>query len=137
MQIRGFFMDDYEAVVALWQAAGLYLSRSDSREGVQAKLQRDPDLFLVAEEGEIVVGAVMGCYDGRRGWVNHLAVRPSHQGAGVGTLLMAELERRLRAKGCEKLNLLIEQSNAGVQGFYQALGYRRDELIFMEKWLSE
>ena len=40
---------------------------------------------------------------------------------------MAELERRLVAKGCDKVNLLIEPTNAGVQGFYEMLGYRKDD----------
>lgn len=137
MKVRHFLMTDYDEVVQLWKAAGLFLSRSDSREGVRKKLLRDPDLFLVAEETGILIGTVMGCYDGRRGWVNHLAVWPAYQGQGVGSRLMAELEQRLRFKDCEKVNLLIEPSNAGVQAFYAALGYRRDELFFMEKWLVE
>ncbi len=48
---------------------------------------------------------------------------------------MQELEHRLQEKGCAKVNLLIEPANASVQAFYQRLGYQRDELIFMEKWL--
>ena len=61
---------------------------------------------------------------------------PDHQGAGLGLRLVAELETRLKAKGCQKANLLIEPSNAKVQGFYARLGYGVDELIFMEKWLG-
>src|SRR3546814_13845060 len=49
---------------------------------------------------------------------------------------MAEAERRLAAIGCDKVNLLIEPDNAGVERFYRRLGYDRDELIFMEKWLA-
>ena len=78
----------------------------------------------------------MGSYDGRRGWVNHLAVAPERQGQGLGAAIMAELERRLVTKGCEKVNLLIEPDNAGVQAFYEKLSYSRDPLIFMEKWLT-
>jgi predicted N-acetyltransferase YhbS len=37
-------------------------------------LQRDPDLFLVAEMDGEIIGSVMGEYDGRRGLVYHLAV---------------------------------------------------------------
>ena len=55
----------------------------------------------------------------------------------MGRRLLEEVERRLRASGCRKANLLIEPSNARVQGFYEVLGYARDELIFMEQWLAE
>jgi ribosomal protein S18 acetylase RimI-like enzyme len=133
--VREFGIKDYEYVIELWRAAGLFLSRSDDREEIQKKLERDADLFIVAEENGRIIGAVMGCYDGRRGWVNHLAVAPDYQGKSLGTLLMKELEKRLKEKGCTKVNLLIEPSNQSVQDFYQKLGYNRDELIFMEKWL--
>lgn len=128
-------MRDYERVVALWRAAGLSLSLSDDVPGIEHRLQRDPDLFVVAESDGRVVGAVMGCYDGRRGWVNHLAVAPGQQRNGIGTMLMAELETRFRAVGCVKVNLLIAPENGGVQRFYDGIGYTRDDLIFMEKVL--
>jgi ribosomal protein S18 acetylase RimI-like enzyme len=135
MLIRSFSMDEYEEVVQLWQRAGLQISRSDTREGIKKKLERDAELFLVAEEDGRIVGAVMGSYDGRRGWVNHLAVDPEVQGKALGTCLMEELERRLARLGCEKINLLIEPDNGAVQGFYRKLGFMSDELIFMEKWI--
>lgn len=134
--LRTFDLNDYERVVALWEESGLQVGPSDSREGLAHKLERDADLFLVAEDGGAIVGAVLGSYDGRRGWINHLAVAESQRGQGLGRRLVAEVERRLRGRGCRKVNLLIESGNARVQGFYEALGYTRDGLIFMEKWLD-
>ncbi|WP_201393315.1 GNAT family acetyltransferase [Ktedonobacter sp. SOSP1-85] len=135
MHIRDFQIEDYDEVVTLWKQAGLVLSSSDNVEGIRQKLERDADLFLVAASERDIIGVVMGCYDGRRGWINHLAVAPSAQGQRVGARLMQEVERRLAEKGCAKVNLLIEPTNASVQAFYQKNGYQRDELIFMEKWL--
>ena len=132
---RTFEMRDYEQVVALWRAAGLSLSLSDDVSGIEHRMQRDPELFIVAESGGRIIGAVLGCYDGRRGWVNHLAVAPGQQRNGIGTMLMTELEVRFHAIGCVKVNLLIEPDNGGVQRFYDGIGYTRDELIFMEKTL--
>ncbi|PZW29390.1 ribosomal protein S18 acetylase RimI-like enzyme [Thermosporothrix hazakensis] len=135
MHIRGFRLQDYDAVVALWKECGLLLSASDTPEGMARKLERDADLFLVVEEEHRLLGVIMGCYDGRRGWINHLAVAPAAQGRGIGSILLQEVEQRLLAKGCDKVNLLIEPENADVQQFYLRAGYQRDELIFMEKWL--
>ena len=103
-------MEEYDRVIALWVAAGLQISRSDSRAALEHKLERDADLFLVAEDDETgaLIGAVLGAYDGRRGWINHLAIAPSGQGRGLGRQLLDELEQRLRAKGCAKVNLLIK-----------------------------
>lgn len=136
MRITPFSIDKYNEVIHLWQRAGIQLSRSDTVEGIRKKLERDAELFLVveAEDGKMI-GAVMGSYDGRRGWVNHLAVDPDFQGQDVGSRLMQELERRLARLGCEKINLLIEPENGSVSDFYAKLGFFRDELLFMEKWI--
>lgn len=136
MLIREFCLEeDYAATIALWQACNILLSKSDSRESIKKILERDADLFLVVEQDQAIIGAVMGRYDGRRGWVQHLAIAPDFQGQRLGSQLVQELERRLQAKGCEKVNLLVRPDNASVQNFYQHLGFRRDELIYMEKWL--
>jgi len=136
MDIRGFQMADYEAVVALWSKAGLLPSRSDEKIEIAKKLERDPELFLVGAEVGEIVGAVIGGYDGRRGWIYHLAVAPELQSKGVGTRLLRELESRFFQKGGSKINLLIEASNADVQDFYRLQGYQSDQLVFMEKWLA-
>jgi ribosomal protein S18 acetylase RimI-like enzyme len=126
---------DYPQVFPLWQESGLDIGPFYSLESLRKQLKRDADLFLVAEEGNCIVGAVFGRWDGRRGWINHLAVAPEQGHKKIGSLLMAEVEKRLKAKGCEKINLLIETSNSGVQRFYKQLGYNHDDLIFMEKWV--
>ncbi|MGE5124033.1 MAG: hypothetical protein ACM3H7_05905, partial [Acidobacteriaceae bacterium] len=70
------FSTDYSQVIDLWRNAGsgIHLRRSDEREEILKKLQRDPDLFLVAESGGRTIGCVMGGFDGRRGLIYHLAV---------------------------------------------------------------
>ena len=134
--IRSATVSDAASMAELWRAAGLRF-RPELIEGELASVLR-PELVLVAEDaaGEIT-GTVFGTFDGVRGWVRHLATRPDRRGRGIATSLLAELERRLLAVGCLKINLLIEPDNAGVASFYARLGYRRDELLFMEKWLIE
>ena len=69
--IREFcFEHDYGPVLKLWESieAGLKVGRSDTAEEIHKKLQRDPDLFLVAEvKNKKIVGSVIGAFDGRRG----------------------------------------------------------------------
>ena len=135
VRIRPYVPADYAKVRRLWKEAGLHESPSDRREELERERRRDPDLFLVAERAGRLVGAVLGRFDGRRGWVNHLAVTESSRRLGIGRKLMADLEQRLRAKGCPKVNLQVEPTNEAACGFYERLGYRRRELIFMERWL--
>lgn len=134
-RVRTYAPADYPRVLRLWKRSGLRVGPSDRRAELEGSRRRDPDLFLVAEQDGELVGAVLGRYDGRRGWVNHLAVRGADRKGGIGRRLMAELERRLAEKGCPKINLHVEPENETVCGFYERLGYRRRELLFMDKWL--
>jgi ribosomal protein S18 acetylase RimI-like enzyme len=134
-RIRVYKPRDFTAVRRLWRGAGLKLSPSDSRGELERARHRDADLFLVAVVGVRLVGVVLGRFDGRRGWVNHLAVDPTFQGQGIGALLVGELEKRLKVKGCPKVNLHILAENRDVSGFYRRLGYAPQDLIYMSKWL--
>jgi len=137
MQLRSFAWSDLKAVLELWRAAGpgIHLGRSDSPEEIRKKLSRDPDLFLVAEDQGRIIGAVMGGYDGRRGLVYHLAVLPEERRRGLGSTLMAELEQRLRAKGCVKYYLLVTPDNPQVLEFYRRLGWGVMDMTLMGKEL--
>ena len=135
MQIRPFTPDDFAAAVALWQCCGLHPSPTDTADKLAEVSCRNPDLFLVAYAQDRLVGTVMGSWDGRRGWINRLAVDPELRRTGLGSGMLALVETRLRQRGCDKVNLLIESDNEQVVTFYEAAGYARDPLIFMEKWL--
>jgi len=74
-------------------------------------------------------------YEGHRGWVNYLAVSPSHQRKGYATELMRHGEQLLRAVGCPKLNLQVRITNVGTVAFYESLGYKNDEVISLGKRL--
>ena len=131
-------MSDYEAVYAFWQRAGpgIAVRPSDRREEVEKKLTRDADLFLVAEQDARVVGVIMGVWDGRRGWLHHLAVDAAYGGRGIAIQLIEEVEGRLRAKGCLKVNLLVHRDNGRARRLYSRMGYQQmDALLPMGKKL--
>jgi len=74
-------------------------------------------------------------YEGHRGWVNYLAVKPKFQRQGIGQQIMEEAERRLLKLGCPKLQVQIRNTNDGVIKFYRKLGYFQDEVINLGKRL--
>ena len=110
---------------------GVRVGRSDTPAEIEKKLGRDPDLFLVAEYEGGVIGSVMGGYDGRRGMIYHLSVSPSFRSQGIGSLLMGEVEARLRAKGCLKCYLLVAEDNHDVDEFYRNLGWRHMDTVHL------
>ena len=134
MQIREFQDDDADEVVALWEAAGLVRPWNDPHRDIERKKTVQRDLFLVAVEGDSILGAGMAGYDGHRGWVNYLAVRPDARQVGIGRALMTEFESRLLALGCPKVNLQVRAGN-DVLAFYARLGYEPDHAVSLGKRL--
>jgi ribosomal protein S18 acetylase RimI-like enzyme len=139
VRIREFTLDDYDAAFTVWQNAGpgVGISRSDSRAEIAKKLQRDPDLFLVAVDESKIVGTVIGGYDGRRGLIYHLAVEQAYRKRGIGKLLMDQVEQRLMAKGCLRAFLLVARGNEEVIDFYNRLGWEPMDLTIMAKTIIE
>ncbi|NHI17323.1 GNAT family acetyltransferase [Microbacterium sp. CBS5P-1] len=135
VRIRSFAPGDEDAVVALWEAAALTRSWNDPRADIARARSVWPDLLLVADAGGAVVGSVMAGYDGHRGWLSYLAADPARRGEGIGAALVAEAERRLTALGCPKVQLMVRRENAGVLGFYDALGYEPVEVEMRGKRL--
>ena len=123
VHIRPFDLRDEDTVVALWESAGLTRPWNDPRADIRRKLTVQPELFLVAVDGDDLVGTVMAGYDGHRGWLYYLASAETHRGRGIGRALVAEAERLLEALGCPKVQLMVRPDNAAARGFYEALGY--------------
>ena len=140
-------------MVDLWEHAGpgVHVGRSDTLEEIAKKVQRDPDLFLVAEaEGEDgkggprraspartpdhrLIGSVIGGFDGRRGMIYHLAVADEYHQRGIGAALMGEVERRLKAKGCLKSYLLVVSGNEAAVQFYAKRGWQAMDITILGK----
>jgi ribosomal protein S18 acetylase RimI-like enzyme len=138
MKIREFKIEDYPIVRELWQTAGLTFRPGDELEDIKMKLQRDPDLFLVAEQDGGLVGSVIGGWDGRRGWIYHLAVKPEHQRKGIGVGLVREVEKRLVAKGAKKVNAQVYKWNERSLEFFKVIGYEvQPDLIMIGKQLGK
>jgi ribosomal protein S18 acetylase RimI-like enzyme len=124
--IREFgFPEDYAAAISLWEhmEKGIHVGPSDAPAEIQKKLERDPDLFLVAETNGGLIGTVIGGFDGRRGIIYHLAVHPNYRGQGLGGRLMDEVEARLRAKGCLRCYLLVTPDNLEAMRYYEKRGW--------------
>jgi ribosomal protein S18 acetylase RimI-like enzyme len=139
LKIRTFkFEQDMQKVLDLWTHAGpgVQLSRSDQTHEIRKKLKNDPDLFVVAELGDVLIGAVLGGYDGRRGMVYHLAVVNEYRNGGVGKVLMQELEDRLRSKGCLKYYLLVTKQNQEALGFYKKIGCQVMDMYLLGKEIA-
>lgn len=127
---------DAAGLLALWAQCGLRIKRPESvAEELAGAIGQHPELVVVAVAGDSVIGSVIGTWDGRRGWMNRLAVRPDWRGRGVASTLTAEVEAGVRALGGQKVNLLLVADDYRLVDYYERLGYAAEDMIFMEKFL--
>ena len=133
-------LDDHEAVRALWASLpGIGLrDHEDSREGIAYYLRRNPGSCFVAEETpgpqdgaqRRVIGAVLCGNDGRRGYINHLAVARECQGRGLGRALVEACLDAMRKEGIRMCSLMVFRDNEQGNAFWDAMGsIRRDEIL--------
>jgi ribosomal protein S18 acetylase RimI-like enzyme len=124
----------FEGVKTLWQEAFPDDPPWNKAEvAIPAKLAVQPELFLVALDGDLVIGSIIAGYDGHRGWLYAVAVLNARRRRGVGAALVRAAEDRLRSMGCSKINLQVRATNAIVIEFYRRLGYMIEERTSMGK----
>lgn len=132
MTIRRYEERDRTAVVRLWQEVFAYdTPHNDPELSLRNKTAVDDGLLFVADEDGRAIAAVMGGYDGHRGWIYSLAVLPDHRRAGIGRQLVDTVVSELAARGCVKVNLQVTGTNRGVVGFYEKLGFAVEDRISM------
>lgn len=131
LEVRELKLGDYEEILALWKRAGLsHRPRGrDSRRAVAEQLNRDPQLFLGAFASGKLIGTLIGSDDGRKGWINRLAVDPGYHRRGVARRLVAEAEQRLRRRGRKIIAVLVEDWNEVSLEFFLHHGYILDRSI--------
>jgi len=142
--IRRLGPSDYDELLSVWEKAGLPARPHgrDSPKEMKRQMGLSTSIYLkvVVKEGgrDKIVAVVLGTHDGRKGWINRLAVLPEHQRRGLGRLLVKELEKRFRKMGFDIYCGLIETYNDVSMNFFAKLGYvRHEDIIYYSKRKSE
>jgi len=130
---------DYDRLIEIWRESGLsYRPKGrDTRPRITREMAGPCSVFLGARSEGAIVGVVLGTHDGRKGWINRLAVLPAWRGRGIARKLVREVERRIHAQGIEIVTCLIEEGNESSMRFFEALGYvEHRECIYYSNRLS-
>ena len=133
MEIRNMQLDDYDSVYALCLSCpGMGLNNlDDSREGITKYLARNPDTCFVAVEDGRIIGSILTGHDGRRGYISHTAVSPSHQRQGIGKQLVEVALDALKQQDINKVNLVVFARNEKGNAFWEKMGFtQRPDLIY-------
>lgn len=128
-----FLPADAPEVLTLWkETPGVGLGAGDTVPELARFLERNPGTSFIIRKNGRVVGCILGGWDGRRGYIHHLAVHPEYQGRGYGRALVEAAHDAFRRLGVPKLHLFVQTDNPRVVGFYERLGwYWRHDLGMM------
>lgn len=137
MEIRLFSYSDYDNVINLWEQCRLLQPWQDPEIDIERILQHDGSLFLIAEVDKTIVGSVIGAYDGYSATTHYLAVLPEYRKRGIANALINRLEKKLIARGCSRLNVLIPAHYDLLISMYERLGYETDNVVCVTKKLIE
>jgi ribosomal protein S18 acetylase RimI-like enzyme len=123
--IRQFTIEDYDRVIELWRAAGLPIRPQgrDSKEKIREQIKNGVTFLLVAEMDDIIVGTALGTHDGRKGWINRLAVDTNYRRRKIASQMVKELENIFEKIGLEVTACLIEEDNKISMELFKEMGY--------------
>lgn len=136
MDIRLYSNKDLNAIIGLWNECNLTVPWNDPVKDIQRKLAVNPDLFFVGVINDTVMASCMAGYDGHRGWIYYLAVKPEYQKKQYAKKIVRHAEKKLHECGCPKINLMVRNTNTSVIGFYKSIGYSDDPVCLLSKRLE-
>jgi len=148
--------NDPEEIIEFWKKNNITVTKTDNPRDLREASRIYPRLFIVARYGtsnsdtpaslsdsktgrisKKIVGTVWGNYDGRRGYIVHLAVETGFRSQGLGRELMERVEEEFHNMGIYKIHLFVESHNQAVGAFYDCLGYKkRNDLTVYSKTLG-
>ncbi len=140
MQIRPMKLEDYDAVLALWERAGLPYEPHgrDSFSAISRQLHAVGHLMFVAEADGQIIGTVFGSHDGRKGWINRLAIDPRYRRQGLAQRLIEEAENALAREGLTIVAALVEAPNEPSLKLFRKLDYEeRRDIVYFRKFLRD
>ena len=118
-----------------------------SENSVRSELENPLSTWLIALEGETVLGYVGSQTVLDEADIMNVAVAPDHRRQGIARLLLERLEEALRARNVHSLTLEVRASNEPAKALYASLGYvqvgrrpnyyfkpREDALILRKEW---
>lgn len=133
IELREFTPADYDTAIALWtEAERIVLRNVDARGPLLEYLARNRGLSVVALDKGAGIGAALCGTDGRRGYLQHLAVARSHRRRGVRRALVQRCLASLSQRGIDKCHLMVLSDNTVARAFWQHLGWReRSDVLLM------
>lgn len=128
---------DLPLLLELWQKSGLPFRPKgrDRINKIELELNNNFEALIGAFHETELIAFVLASHDGRKGWINRLAVHPDYRGKGLAKKMIAEAEKFLSAQEIEIFTCLIEDWNKNSLELFNNLGYKehRDIIYFSKR----
>ena len=132
-------ISEYKRILELWDQCDLPYKPEgrDTRDKIAKELRKQPGYWIGAYDGKTLVGIIVGTDDGRKGWINRLAVDKRYRGQGIGTKLVKLLEKEFENKGFKIWAALIEPDNPDAMEFFEKNGFEDLDIKYYSKRESD
>ena len=126
VSLREMTIEDFEKVHALWMSIHGFGIRSidDSKEGVEAFLDRNPGFSVVAVDGDDIIGSILCGHDGRTACFYHVCVREDRRRQGIGKAMTVFCMKKLHQAKVNKISLVAFKDNSVGNSFWQGEGWK-------------
>ncbi len=138
MEIDFYTIADYDQLLALWDRTGLPCDarHRDSRDMLERQIFDDHTSIFVLRQNELIIGSVIASSDGRKGWINRLAIDPEYRGRHLAQRLLEKAEEFLRDTGVRIIGALIEEHNLPSMALFSRCEYvGRPDIVYFRKEL--
>ncbi len=124
-EILPFSIDDFDDMIEVWKLSSLHHKPHgrDARDSIQIQMKANPGMFLCARVEGRMVGTIIGSSDGRKGYINRLAVIPEYRGKGIAKALIKAIENHLESLGLRIITVLIEDASKESMALFQSRDY--------------
>lgn len=125
-----------EEIHALWERAGLSIrpqGRDDPRR-LRRVIDGGTEAFFGIHDGGDLIAVILATHDGRKGWLNRLAVDPRHRRRGLAVALIRHAEDYLKEQDIQIIGALIEDWNKQSLALFEKCGYMlHDDIHYLSK----
>ncbi|MFI9353900.1 ATP-binding protein [Streptomyces lydicus] len=134
-RVRDLEEGDLDQVVRIWEESRDTTADPAVSLAEVVSALRDRTPAVVAVVGDRIVGAAVSSTAQERAWVLRLAIARQWRRHGIGSALLAGLEKRLAQAGVRRIGALLPEGEVGEQAFKNSGYTGRPDLSYFEKLL--
>jgi len=125
VEIVKYHKGDYSKLIEIWNKSGLPYKPNgrDSKRNIEKEVKLNSNQFWFAKVNKTFVGSILVTHDGRKGWINRVAVLPEYRGKGIARKLVERAEYWLDQEGIGIYACLIEDYNQDSLEAFKKMGY--------------